>query len=298
MEMHPLSQAPEHASYFKKFIRILVDKFQPLQVFCFAKTNLVSETTGCFKDQQQNYHCNYCLLLVTDTNTRIDHEVQDYVNFHYQHGEISILCHGRESILEAIKANNRFFMTVYTTGQLLYSHDGMSHFDFTGKFIPTQSAVKAQKHFDQRMPLAEGFLRGAGECLDKQDYKVSIFLLHQVVEQCCILILRVHLSYRSEIHNLIRMLRLCTSFSEKPLQTFISGSTEDERLFNLLMKSYSGSRYGNGFSVTAQDAQSLYQRVSTFVTLVKEMCGAKIEELEHKALLYKEFKARIEVKAD
>lgn len=148
------------------------------------------------------------------------------------------------------------------------------------------------------MPLAEGFLRGARECLDKQDYKVSTFLLHQVVEQCSILLLRVHLSYRSEIHNLIRMLRLCNSFSEKPLQTFISGSTEDERLFNLLMKSYSGSRYGNGFTVTAQDAQSLYQRVSTFVTLVKEMCGVKIEELEHEALLYKELKAAIEIKAD
>ena len=148
------------------------------------------------------------------------------------------------------------------------------------------------------MPLAEGFLWGAGECLTNQDYKVSVFLLHQVTEQCCILLLRVHLSYRSEIHNLIRMLRLCNSFSEKPLQTFISGSVEDERLFSLLMKSYSGSRYGNGFFVTPQDAQSLYQRVSTFVTLVKEMCGAKIEELEHEALLYKELKEGIAIKAD
>ena len=141
METHILSATEQQAIYFKTFVQRLVEKFQPLQVFCFAKTNLVSETTGCFKDQQHSFHCNYCLLLVTETNTRIDHEVQDYVNFHYQHGEVTILCHGRESILEAIKANNRFFMTVYTTGQLLYSYDGMSHFDFTGKFIPTQSAV-------------------------------------------------------------------------------------------------------------------------------------------------------------
>ncbi|WP_158799430.1 HEPN domain-containing protein [Pedobacter sp. L105] len=298
METHILSATEQQAIYFKTFIQRLVDKFKPLQIFCFSKTNLASETSGCFKDQHQTYNCNYCLLLVTATNTRIDHEVQEYVNFHYRHGEITILCHGRDSILEAIKANNRFFITVYTTGQLLYSHDGMSHFDFTGKLIPIQSAFKAQKHFDQRMPLAEGFLRGAGECLAKQDYKVSTFLLHQVVEQCCILLLRVHLAYRSEIHNLLRMLRLCNSFSEKPIQAFLSGSTEDERLFNLLMKSYSGSRYGNGFSVTAQDAQSLYHRASSFVTLVKEMCGAKIEELEHEALLYKELKGEIEVKTD
>jgi HEPN domain-containing protein len=298
MEMHILSAAEQQAIYFKTFVQQLVEKFQPLQLFCFSKTNLLTETKGCFKDEQQIHQSNYWLLMVTQTNTRIDHEVQDYANFHYQHGMISILCHGREAILESIRANNRFFMTLYTTGQLLYSHNGMSHFDFTGKFIPTNAAVKAQKRFDQRMPLAEGFLRGAAECLNKQDYKVSVFLMHQVTEQCCILLLSVHIAYRSEIHNLMRMLRLCSSFSDKPLQTFISGSFEDERLFSLLMKSYSGSRYGNAFSVTEQDAHSLFHRVCSFVTLAKEMCGAKIEELEHEALLYKELKGESELKID
>ncbi|WP_158797512.1 HEPN domain-containing protein [Pedobacter sp. L105] len=296
MEPHILSSADQQANYFKSFVQCLVNQFQPLQLFCFSKTSVLTETNGCFKDQENAHRCNYCLLMVTESNTRIDHEVQDFTNFHYQHGTISILCHGQESILEAIKANNRFFMTVYTHAQLLYSHDGMSNFDFTGKFIPSQSAKKAQKHFDHRMPLAEGFLRGAGECLTMQDFNISTFMLHQVVEQCCILLIRVHLSYRSEIHNLLRMLRLCGAFSERPIKTFLSGSTEDERLFNLLMKSYSGSRYGNGFSVAGHDAQCLYDRITFFVTLTKEMCLAKIEELAHEALLYQELKEGSEVK--
>lgn len=298
MEMQILSATDQQAGYFKTYVQCLVEKFKPLQLFCFAKTNLLTEITGCFKDQHSIHHSNYCLLMVTETNTRIDHEVQEYSNSHYQHGRIAIICHGQECILEAIKANNRFFMTVYTTGQLLYSHDGMSNFDFSEKFIPTQSAKKAQKHFFHRMPLAEGFLRGAGECLQKEDYNVSTFMLHQVVEQCCILIIRVHIAYRSEVHNLLRMLRLCSAFSERPLQAFLLGNPEDERLFSLLLKSYSGSRYGDGFKVGSQDALNLYNRVSAFVDLVKEMCTTKIEELENEILLYKELKGESEVPVD
>ncbi|MBB5647661.1 HEPN domain-containing protein [Pedobacter cryoconitis] len=298
MEMHILSAADQQANYFKTFVQSLVEKFQPLQIFCFAKTNLLSENTGCFRDQQNTHHCNYCLLMVTETSIRIDHEVQEFTNVRYRNGNVSIICHGQESILEAIKANSRFFITVYTTGQLLYSYDGMGQFDFTGKFIPTHAANKALKHFKDRMPLAEGFLHGATECLAKQDFKISTFMLHQVVEQCCILLIRVHLGYRSEVHNLLRMLRLCGSFSDKPIKTFLSGSREDERLFDLLMKSYSGSRYGTGYSVSEQDAQSLFERTSFFVSLVRDMCVAKIEELKNEALLHKELIAESEVKVD
>lgn len=298
MEKHILSATDQQTGYFKTFVQNLVEKFQPLQLFCFAKTKVLTETTGCFKDHQNSHYSNYCLLMVTESVTRIDHEAQEYANTFYQHGRIAIICHGQETIMAAIKANNRFFMTVYTNAQLLYSHDGMGNFDFTEKFIPTQSAKKAQKHYHHRMPLAEGFLRGAGECLTQEDYNVCTFMLHQVVEQCCILVIRVHIAYRTEVHNLLRMLRLCTAFSEKPLQTFISGNPEDERLFSLLLKSYSGSRYGDGFKVSAQDAHNLYNRVSAFVDLIKEMCSTKIEELQHEALLYKELKGESEVQVD
>jgi HEPN domain-containing protein len=285
------SAADQQTNYFKIFVQSLVAKFQPLQIICFAKTSSVTQSSGCFQDQNNSYHCNYCLLMVTESNTRLDHEAQNFANTHFQHGIISILCHGQESVLEAIKANNRFFISIYNSGQLLYSQNGMSQFDFTTKFIPTQSAKKAQQHYNQKMPLAEGFLRGAAECLAQMDYNVSTFMLHQVVEQCCILLIGVHLSYRSEIHHLLRLLHLCSAFSEKPIKTFLTGSPEDERLFSLLMKSYSDSRYGNGFIVSERDARSIHDRVNTFVNLVKEMCTEKIELMEQEVVLYQQAKA-------
>jgi HEPN domain-containing protein len=128
------------------------------------------------------------------------------------------------------------------------------------------------------MPLADGFLMCAAECLAKKQFSISTFMLHQAVEQACICLIRVHIAYRSDFHNLSRLLRLCTCFSEKPFQLFLS-TPEDERLFDVMAKSYSASRYQDDFAVSRQDAESLYQRVASFLLLAKAMCDEKIERL-------------------
>jgi len=92
------------------------------------------------------------------------------------------------------------------------------------------------------------------------------------------------------------MLRLCSAFSDRPIQTFLSGSRDDERLFDLLMKSYSGSRYRTGYSVTQQEAQSLFERTSLFLNLVKDMCEAKIESLKNEATFHNKLIGESEVK--
>lgn len=295
MEMHLLHPIDEHAIYFKTFVKSLIQKFQPQQLFCFAKKSISEQTDGCFMDQGTIYNCHYCLLIVTETPTRIDHEIQEFANVHYKQGMITILCHGRETISEAIKANNRFFITVCNSGHLLYSHDGMTQPELPVRFIPTQSGLKAKKQLNHRMPLAEGFLTGAHQCLINGQYNVCTFMLHQAVEQCCIILIRVHMAYRSEIHNLKRLLSLCNCFSNKPFKMLLSGSPDDERLFDLLIKSYSEARYGDHFSIELEEAQQLYDRITDFVSLAKTMCKEKIQKLENIAVSYKKLAQESEV---
>ncbi|SDL79021.1 HEPN domain-containing protein [Pedobacter sp. ok626] len=286
MELQVLSPAEDHAIYFRAFINQLVQKFKPLQIFSFSKNNYTQFDQGCFKETAATFHCNYCLLLVTENNTRIDYEVQDFTNGNYKQGAITILCHGKEVIEEAIKANNRFFITVCSSTTLIYSHDGMTSFDFSSRFIPTESAVKARKHFDHRLILADGFLTGAHECIITEQHNVCVFMLHQVVEQTCIALIRVHLAYRAEIHNLQRLLRLCCSFSNAPIKMFLSGSPDDERLFDVLLKSYSAARYKDTFKVSEDDSWCLYNKVSEFVKLAKAMCEEKIVQLANQATIF------------
>lgn len=285
MELSKLSPEANHAFHFREFIQRLAQKFEPLQIFSFSKNTFTRNTEGCFNESPVHFKCDYCLLVVTETATRIDYEMQDFANTYYRYGTITIICHGRQSVMDAIEHNSRFFISVLTTGKLLYSKDGVFDIDLIPQFIPTKGAIKALKHYNHRMPLADGFLMCASECLEKEQYGICAFMLHQAVEQACICLVRVHIAYRSEFHNLYRLLRLCTCFSERPFQLFLS-TPEDERLFDVMAKSYSGSRYKDDFTVSRQDAESLYQRLASFLFLVKKMCDEKIELLAQEASLH------------
>ena len=285
MEPSKLSPEAEHAIHFREFIHRLAQKFDPLQIFSFSQNSYTNNSQGCFNDNQCYSKCDHCLLVVTETATRIDYEMQDFANSYYQHGTITVISHGRQSVIDAVQQNSRFFISVLTYGKLLYSKDGLLDNNPISAFIPTKGAIKAIRHYEHRIPLADGFLMCASECLEKEQFGICAFMLHQAVEQTCICLVRVNIAYRSEFHNLYRLLRLCQCFSEKPFQLFLS-TPEDERLFDVMAKSYSGSRYKDDFTVSRQDAERLYQRVASFLLLAKEICNEKIELLAKSASDY------------
>lgn len=285
MEQSKLSPEVNHDPHFKEFILQLADKFEPFHIFRFSQNIFSQNYQDGFNDDQGNFTCNYCLLVVTATEARIDYQVQDFANTHYQHGTITIICHGRQSVLDAINANSRFFKTVFTSGELLYSHDGIQVKPFVQPYNPIKADFKAAKHYQHRMPLAEGFLLCASQCLEKKHYGICAFMLHQVVEQTCICLIRVHVAYRSEFHNLRRLLGLCNCFSQEPSRLFLS-THERERLFTLMSKSYSGARYKDGFLIKPQEAADLYQLVCSFTELANKMCTQKIEQLTSQAFAY------------
>ncbi|MHA4895639.1 HEPN domain-containing protein [Pedobacter sp. PWIIR3] len=295
METQLLQSGQFQKENFSAFIKELVQKFKPEQIYCFGKNIDFKVNDGCFTEKSITESYHYFLLMVTESVTRIEHEVQDYANHHCSFGKITILAHGQETISEAIKANNRFFITIYNEGKMLYSRDGMIQPFQAINFIPTHEAVKAQKHYNHRFPLATGFLKSAKECLTNQHYNLSVFMAHQVVEQCCIVLIRVYLSYRSDIHNLYRQLRLCESFSSAPSKLFLSGGEDDKRLFDIMVKSYSAARYKDDFKVEQNDAEQIFIRVSTFLKLTEIMCADKIESLAKVAECYTQLNKESEV---
>lgn len=268
-----------HTAYFNALINKLAVRYQPLQIFNFSQSSFVQQNSGCFFSESSAQVFNYCLLLVTESKTRIDYDVQEFVNTDYKQGTITVICHCRQSIEEAIAANNRFFKTIYHIANLVYSQNGMLLANEVPAFIPTHAATKARKHYRHRFSISEGFYLGASECLSNwEQYSVCVFMLHQAVEQLCIGLIRIHMAYRSEFHNLSRLLNLCTCFSYAPLQLF-SATAEDRRLFSFLSRSYSAARYQADFEVSKKDAISLCDKVSDFTALATQLCEEKIEAL-------------------
>lgn len=295
MENNPLNLTPLQCRELQELVNLLVSRYEPSNIICFGFNHNTKAASSCFIRPVDCHSCHYFLLMVTTESTRIEHEVQDFANANFSGGVITILVHGIETISHAISQSSRFFIAVFRDGFQLYAANGLCLMMDYPSMNPATTLASAEEHFFHRIPLAEGFLRGAHESLANQHYNVCTFMLHQVVEQCCSLLIKVHMAYRSEFHNLHRLLSLYRCFSDEPYKMFLSGNSVDSRLFDILIKSYSQARYANTFFVEKNDAGQLYDRVSSFAQLVKSMCIDKMKELHHIELTYKQQKGGSEV---
>ncbi|WP_131539904.1 HEPN domain-containing protein [Pedobacter nototheniae] len=275
MKKKSLNPVEDRQELFSNFVRELAQRFTPLQILKFGEISSTKNSFTSFFPEQANNSFHYYLLMVIKGTTRIEHGVQDYVNMHFNHGKITIFVHSLESVDTAIAGNNRFFITVFNTGIQLYSHDGTLNL-FPEYILDKKiSLEKARKHLYHRIPMAQGFLDGAGECFSNEKFNVCVFMLHQVVEQSCIAMIRVFMAYRSDIHHLGRLLDICACFSAEP-RALLLGTPENRRLFEKLMNSYSHARYKDNFNVEMGDADKLYSLVHNFLILAKDLCDKKI----------------------
>jgi HEPN domain-containing protein len=218
--------------------------------------------------------------MITTEPKRIEHEVQDYVTSHFDEAGVTLIAHGKQSVANAINRGNRFFITVCREGQLLYSADGFSQ--FTNPFPelnPINTLAKTEKYFYHQYKLVVGFMEAADCCFEAEFYNNCLFLLHQVIEQVCTVLIRVYIGYHSDIHHIGRLLQLCSCFSEIPRSLFPQRTAEEKRLYQLLLKSYSETRYKDDFDACGDDVDQLCTTASNFLEATEKLCISKIKEL-------------------
>lgn len=279
MTVANFSHQQSTSATLNSLIEILVKKFEPLKIYSFCRIIKSNNRLGCFTTSLDKNEPHYFLLMIMESSTRNEHEVQDFCRSHFSEGKITILSHGIETIKDSIQKNNRFFITILNEGSLLYNSTGILAQDNEIQFDPSQNFEKAKKHFEHRIKLAQGFLDAAADSYANQHYAIAIFLTHQVIEQCTIALIRVNLAYRSDIHHLGRQLDLCCCFSEEPSNLFRT-KKDDLSLFEILLRSYSQARYKDTFKVDSDDADKLVSKAYAFFELTKKICANKIAEFK------------------
>lgn len=255
-------------------LKKVVDKYDPMQIYCFHKDQQSRKVSGCFSDFQDAGYCDYWLLMVTEGGSRIENAVQDFVNAHYEIGKITILAHGKEGIDRSISDGYRFFANVYNAGKLLYNRQFCLKTYILYSSVLTSYRERSKLAFDNGISRAEGFLHGAKECVASKKYNVCAFMLHQAVEQCCIALVGLHMDYRCDIHNLHRLLMLCRCFTDVPYKLFITDREEDMAAFDKLVKSYSNARYGVDFKIEEFEIELLIDRGVELLKFTKGILGA------------------------
>jgi len=202
--------------------------------------------------------------------------VQKFINSRLRTGGITVLCHNQKMVSDAIKAKNRFFLTIYSHAQLLYSHNELVQSEYIGNFSPLNALKKAERKFSHYMALTDAFFAGATQCFKNEEHAICTTMLYHGVEQCARLLISLHLSYQVEPNSLYNLVGLCRSLSDQP-QKLLLATPEDKRLFGILVKGRMDANCGIPSPVSENDAKQLLIRVSTFIKLTRRMCKDKIE---------------------
>ncbi|UKJ09182.1 HEPN domain-containing protein [Solitalea lacus] len=256
----------------QKLIKDLVEKYQPEQIICFGRIQHSNHSSSCFFEPAESTSYHYFLLMITAESKRIEFNVQDFVNFRFADGKVTILSHGKKTVEEAILKGSRFFTTVLSQGCILYSKDGFIQTYAISEVDIVQTLEKARRQFERRFPLAKGFLNAAQETLATGHYSVAVFILHQVLEQSLATLIQVYIAYRTDMHHLGRMLDLCGCFLSQTDTLFPRNTKEEQRLFTLLNNSYSGARYKDNFTVSAGDVTLICEKVKECILAIENLC--------------------------
>ena len=130
---------------------------------------------------------------------------------------------------------------------------------------------RAQKYFDDKFGRALSFLIDVGHAANRGDYKQASFYLHQSAENLLRTVSLVHILYSPKNHDLDELLRSCKAYTIELCRAFPRNTPEEERLFDLLQRSYIESRYNPDFEITKTDIEALVPKVERLRDIVEKI---------------------------
>ena len=269
-------------------IQRIVGAIQPEKIICYGCRVITSLDWSCFLDSEPYGECSklaFDLLLITaDDEKRAFHEIIQIAEQQCDpHITISSVTHKLTAVNEAIQAGSYFFSSLLHKGVLLYDnscipllpvqHEEAYHFPIS----------KAEAIWGRWYDMAKRFYLLALHSLSCEWPDQSVFLLHQAVEHTCIALIRVFTGYRSNTHNLARLLAMTENFSPIPTGIFPRLTPEETTLFNHLLNGYADPRYKDGYCITTETILILIRRVEQLQDAAEKLYLERVSQYRKNA---------------
>ena len=136
---------------------------------------------------------------------------------------------------------------------------------------------RAQNYYDDKFYTADQFRETAVFNSEKGWPKLASFQLHQATENFLRTISLVYILYSPKNHNLDELIRSCKAYTTELCKAFPRNTPEEERLFDLLQRSYIESRYNPNFEITKADIHALLTKVELLKQIVEKVCQERFD---------------------
>jgi len=254
-----------------KLKSIIISVSKPYKIILFgfhAASNSIKNVSGV----PATFQYYDLLVIVRNCNPKDLLELQTLMeNICLNHGPVNIILHTIDQINGALQTGNYFLCQLIEHGVPLYDNtpgplSPASKTDFV------QTKETATYNFRQWSDQAKAFSKCAKFSLVHKYDRTCAFLLHQAVEQMYQAIILTHAGYKPITRNLGKLKRSIAHWAIKAALVFPDETSQDRKLFNILVAAYKEARYDTEFHILKKDLEELAGRVDRLIDLGEAAC--------------------------
>ena len=241
------------------------------------------------EDPVGRYFSDYDILVVVDhedltdvpefwakTETRLLEELGEG---HDLRTQVSPIYHSLEDVNEKLRLGRYFFMDILRDGIVLFEEPGHPFVE-PEQLSPKEALQETRDYFEEWFESAQKFKRASDFLIGDGAPKEAVFNLHQAAERLYHCIFLVRTLYSPKTHNLNRLRASTEQLESRLRDVWPTDDRLQRRAYNLLREAYVKARYSREFVITDEELAWLGERVAMLQELVRELCLARIEDLE------------------
>lgn len=231
----------------------------------------------------KGYRSDFDLLIIVNNRKLADFEfwrktedrlmrlrdVQTPVNF---------IVHSLREVNTRIKEGRYFFTDIRQEGIVLYELDPEPLAE-PGILNPKDAYRIAKEYFEDRLPHASKFAKGAAFYCQEGDFKEAAFLLHQAIEQAYSAFLLVTTNYSPSSHNLKFLRRLAEGQRHELAKAWPQDQQRYKAWFNIVNEAYVKARYSPHFDVTEEALRWLLKQTNSLIAEIEKTCSIHLEKM-------------------
>lgn len=262
--------------------KIITDTIETSALYCFGqKTSNTSTDISILIDNQVSVESThyYLFLIVKQFQNDVLGNVANKIK--EQSGgrcTVTILMHTKKSLDQKAGDQQHFFYQILQRGNLLYQETTNPPY-LLFEETPTRNLKSAKMYVMQR-DKTKAFLMEA-EALDGGGAtKLHVYMMHLVIEQTCLGLIRLFLGYTPNQFALPYLFELCEYFTPLTAEIFPRVTKKDRELLKILSGHSTSLRYGFIDDVQYFDYEVLNNRYLEFVERADKLAAKELERLE------------------
>ncbi|WP_090975242.1 HEPN domain-containing protein [Parapedobacter composti] len=147
----------------------------------------------------------------------------------------------------------------------------------SSKLSPERVLKRANEDLEMEKRKIKAFSDGAQFYLDKGNYQLCAFVLHQVFELCYRMVEIVIFGKEKLSHSIRNHHQIALAYLPQLKLIFDKNDENDMTIMELLDSAYLSVRYENGYYVTERQLLCLIDKAQTIQEMVEEACGDMLE---------------------